>query len=257
MKLTPINIFLSEYPEVIIKFLSGAKIYDSSSSPSARVIYADKDEGYFIKSAAKGELNDENVMTNYFCKKGLSSTVIAYISKDKDYLVTKKIVGEDCISETYLQNPVKLCDILAESLSNLHNIDFYDCPIKNHSEKYIARAIKNYESGNYDKTLFSANSAQSAISFITRYSSALNNEALIHGDYCLPNIILNNWKLSGYIDLGYAGVGDRHIDIYWALWSLRYNLKTDKYSKRFLDAYGREFIDNDKLKLIDAIEKFG
>lgn len=27
----------------------------------------------------------------------------------------------------------------------------------------------------------------------------LKKDVLLHGDYCLPNIILNDWKFSGYI----------------------------------------------------------
>ena len=36
-----------------------------------------------------------------------------------------------------------------------------------------------------------------------------------------------------------------------------FNLKTDKYASRFIDAYGRDKIEKEKLKLISAIEAFG
>ena len=65
-------------------------------------------------------------------------------------------------------------------------------------------------------------------------------DTFIHGDFCLPNIILDNWKFSTLIDLGFAGACDRHIDIYWVLWSLNHNLKTDRYTDYFLDLYGKE-----------------
>ena len=80
---------------------------------------------------------------------------------------------------------------------------------------------------------------------------------LLHGDYCLPNIILNGWKLSGFIDVGSGGVGDRHIDIFWGAWTLWFNLKTDRYRSRFLDAYGRDKADEEILAVIAAAEVFG
>ena len=36
-------------PLDIYRFISGAKIYDSSSSPEARVYFIDKDNGYYLK----------------------------------------------------------------------------------------------------------------------------------------------------------------------------------------------------------------
>ena len=59
------------------------------------------------------------------------------------------------------------------------------------------------------------------------------------------------------IDLGNAGIGDHHIDIYWLLWSLEYNLKTDKYNEYFLELYGKENVDEEILELIAALEILG
>ena len=73
----------------------------------------------------------------------------------------------------------------------------------------------------------------------------------------MPNVILDDFKFSGFIDLGNSGVGDKHIDIFWAIWTLEFNLKTNKYRERFINAYGREDIDLDILKLISVIETFG
>lgn len=261
MKLKPIEINISEYPDKIKSILNNADLYDSSCSSEASVIFADKDSGYFIKSSAKGALKDEAIMTEYFNSLNLSARVIDYISLDKDYLVTERISGEDCIADKYLANPTKLCDTLAENLSFLHSIDFKDCPIKNHTERYLARAKANYLNGNYDKSMFPDSfgyrSAEDARRVIQANSKVLKCDTLLHGDYCLPNILLNDWKLSGFIDVGSGGVGDKHVDIFWAIWTLLFNLKTNKYSGRFIDAYGRDRINNDTLRLVAAIEVFG
>ena len=86
---------------------------------------------------------------------------------------------------------------------------------------------------------------------------SLERNVLMHGDYCLPNIMLKDWKLSGFIDLINGGVGDRHIDVLWDIWTLKYNIGTAKYTDRFIDVYGRDLIDEEKLRCIAAIEMFG
>ena len=80
--------------------------------------------------------------------------------------------------------------------------------------------------------------------------------ALLHGDYCLPNVILDDWRFSGFIDLDHAGLSDRHIDVFWGAWTLWFNLHTSAYCNRFLDAYGRDVIDEGKLAAIAAMECF-
>jgi kanamycin kinase len=122
-------------------------------------------------------------------------------------------------------------------------------------------AEENYRTGNYDKSAypdrFGYRSAEEAYRVLTFGKDELKNDTLIHGDYCLPNIILDGWKFSGFIDLGNAGVGDRHIDLFWGSWTLWFNLKTDSYRDRFLDSYGRDKVDEDILRVVAAAEVFG
>jgi len=40
-------------------------------------------------------------------------------------------------------------------------------------------------------------------------------------------------------------------------WTLNFNLKTDKYRRRFLNANGRDQVDEEKLRIVAAIEVFG
>lgn len=261
MKLKPIKIDIESYPAELIPFMSNAKLYDSSSSPEARVIFIEKDNGYFLKYSAKGTLKREAILTKYFHKKNLSTNILEYISTDQDYLLTEKIKGDDCTSEIYLSNPKRLCDILAEKLIILHKTDFTHCPVPNHTELYIKRSTQNYINFKYDTSVhqnnFGYNSAKEAWAIIQKYSSSMQTNTLLHGDYCLPNIILNNWNFSGFIDLDCGGVGDRHVDIFWGAWTLFFNLKTDQYRERFFDSYGRDKIDKDMLRIVAAMEVFG
>jgi kanamycin kinase len=69
--------------------------------------------------------------------------------------------------------------------------------------------------------------------------------------------MLENWRFSGFIDLDGAGIGDRHIDLFWGRWSLGFNLGTYEYSDRFFDPYGRDKINEDALRVVAAAEVFG
>lgn len=250
-----------EMPEDIRRFVSAANIYDSSCSPEAKVYFIDKENGYYLKCSGRGMLEKEFRMTEYFYSKGIGAEVLNYISDDSDWLLTTAVIGEDCTHERYLMNPKRLCDTIAYELRKLHETDYINCPVQDRTAEYLAGAEKNYRTGNYDKSnfpdSFGYHSAKEAYDVLIAEKDALQSKVLLHGDYCLPNIILNNWKMSGFIDVGCGGVGDRHIDIFWGAWTLWFNLKTNKYHERFLDAYGRDKADESMLKIVAAAEVFG
>ena len=261
MKLTQINVILDEYPAELRSLLSGEKLYDSSCSPEAKVIFVDKDSGYFLKSAIKGALEREAVMTKYFHSKGLAAEVLSYLSDERDWLLTAKIYGDDCTAAKYLEQPERLCDVYAERLALLHAEDYTDCPIQNHTEYYLATMERNKIAKSYDESHFPDSfgyvSADEAWAVVKKQGHLLKTDTLLHGDYCLPNIVLYDWQFNGFIDLGNGGVGDRHVDIFWGIWTLWFNLKTDKYRERFIDAYGRNRVDEDILRIVAAAEVFG
>lgn len=261
MERKPIVLDPAAIPETFRVFLLGAQIYDSSCSPQARVYFIDKDGGFYLKTAPKGTLNTECVMTQFFHSKGLASEVLFYEQAEQDWLLTRQLHGEDCTHQMYLSDPKRLCDITAELLRQLHDTDYTGCPIPDRMSTYRATAERNYRAKHYDASLFPDNwgyaSAEDAWKMVDKYGHLLKTDTLLHGDYCQPNIILNDWQFSGFIDLDGGGIGDRHIDLFWGTWSLAFNLKTGAYYDRFLDAYGRDRVDPHMMELVAAFEVFG
>ena len=261
MKRTFVEKIDMELPPEIAKFTEGVRLYDSSCSPEARVWFVDKGKGCYLKTCGAGTLKKEAEMTAYFHKKGLGAEVLHYSSDERDWLVTSRVIGEDCTYGVYLDDPKRLCDTIAIELRKLHETDFSDCPVQDRMSEYLALAYENYRTGNYDKSAFpdsfGYSSGEEAYRTLKEGQAHLKNEVLLHGDYCLPNIMLDDWRFSGFIDLGNGGVGDRHVDLFWGAWTLWFNLKTDKYRERFFDAYGRDKVDEEKIKIIAAAEVFG
>lgn len=222
MKKKETRINIEDFPSELHYIFKGAKVYDSSSNPSMKVLYSDF--GYYVKIAPKDKLEKEVEMARLFEHRGMGVDVVSYISADMDYMVTKSSKGEDALH--YLDNPERLCEVLAEAMKYLHSRSIIDVPVSLCMDIYAT----------------------------TEKGNCLKQDTFIHGDFCLPNVMLDNWKFSSFIDVGLAGVGDRHIDIYWLLWSLNHNLGTDKYIDYFLEIYGKENIDNKILKIVAEVE---
>ena len=127
--------------------------------------------------------------------------IVFIIENNKAFYLREYLEGENLVSPKYLNNPLKLIDLLVEGLNLIHNT-------KVASKEYILD----------DKY-----------------------ETLIHGDYCLPNILVKNDKIAGFVDLGDAGIGDPWCDYAWCIWSLEYNLKTKEYTPLLLEKLGIEF----------------
>ena len=220
MEKTRIKISINDFPLQLHKYMAGPEIYDSSCGENSRVLYSSN--GYYIKIAPKGSLEREYSIAKQLAEKGLCAKVEEYISADKDYMVTQPAIGSDATH--FLDEAEKLCNALAEGMKYLHNLPLSDIPPSPQMDFY-----------NKDKDL--------------KY------DTFIHGDFCLPNIMLENYNFKMFIDMGLAGVGDKHIDIFWVLWSLWFNLKTDKYTDCFLDLYGRDNINISIIRKLAEMEE--
>jgi aminoglycoside phosphotransferase len=69
------------------------------------------------------------------------------------------------------------------------------------------------------------------------FGTPRRGHVLIHGDYCLPNVLVKDGSLSGLVDVGGAGLGDSRQDLAAGVWTLQYNFGP-AHAREFLDAYG-------------------
>ncbi len=257
----PVTLNEADIPEEFHRYLDGAAVFDSSCSKIAQVWFLDKGPGFYLKKAPKGTLQKEAAMTDFFHSKQLAPEVISYESLSDDWMLTVRAKGEDCTGFMYVNDPKRLCDTTAHLLRMLHETGTNHCPVPNRTKDYLNTAHSNFLTGKYDASLFPDNWGYSTVEEawheLESNSKYLKTDTLLHGDYCLPNIMLDDWNFSAFIDLDTAGVGDKHVDLFWGMWSLQYNLKTDIYRDRFLDAYGREDINEELFRTVAAIEVFG
>ncbi len=190
----------------------------------------------FLKIAPRGKLERAAALQKYFHAKGLAARLAAFDQDEaRDYLLVEAVNGKSGIE--LLDKPEWLVQKLGEAVRALHELDAADCPVNDVNQQAIA--LYERETGH----AFDGD------------ASLLKADALLHGDCCLPNVFFSEDGFSGFIDLGEGGLGDRHFDLYWAIWSLEYNLKTDAYSGRFLDAYGRDWVDEARLDVCSRLSR--
>lgn len=248
----PLDIKSLALPDEWLAWIDGAAVYESSGHSGAKTVYIDRDGGVYLKISARGSLSHAAQMQAYFADKKMSSPVLRYHSADRDYLLTAAVPGEDGTTESYLADPERLSTVFGESLRALHAVDFADCPVKDRMSGLVRAAahtpfIQSHLTDISD--YIGTAQADTAAAEIASNAALLKNDVLIHGDYCLPNILLRHWEFSGFIDVADGGAGDRHYDLAWGLWTLHWNLKTPKYGQCFLDAYGWDEIDRDRLRI--------
>ena len=161
----------------------------------------------------------------------INNEYILKISFDKDKLLREKVVNDE------LENKLPLSkSILFIEKDNLYyylKTKVIGTPLVNfiNKPKQVIKLLK-------EAFILLQSVDTSNIKLINKDS--VGNK-LVHGDFCLPNILIHNKKVSGFIDVEAMGLGDPWIDYSWCIWSLEYNLKSIEYTKDLLKELDVEF----------------
>lgn len=154
----------------------------------------------------------------------INNEYILKISLDKDKLLREKVVNDE------LENKLPLSkSILFIEKDNLYyylKTKVIGTPLVNfiNKPKLVIKLLK-------EAFILLQSVDTSNIKLINKDS--VGNK-LVHGDFCLPNILIHNNKVSGFIDVEAMGLGDPWIDYSWCIWSLEYNLKSKEYTEDLL-----------------------
>lgn len=148
----------------------------------------------------------------------------------KSYLLMSKIDGEMSCNSYYLEHPQILLEALSCGLKMLWEVDIRECPCIRDLDVILKEARMRVENNlvdldNVEPTTFSENGFENPKHLLKWLESnrPAFDPVLSHGDYCLPNIFLENGQIKGFIDLGKTGIGDKWNDIALCYRSLKNN----------------------------------
>lgn len=225
-------------PENIKKIvdINKYKVDTIGMSDSSVLIFDDK----VLKIEKEKEESNYEAEVMKWLKGKLPVPEILYCEKQNgnNYLLMSKLSGLMSCDEFYMKKPEELTSILAEGLKMLWQVDLSDCVYNWRLNKKLEMAEYNIkhnlvDMNNVESDTFGENGFKDPKQLLNWLIEHKPEEDLVfsHGDFCLPNIFIENGKISGYIDLGKTGIADRYQDIALCYRSLKHNYN-EQYNDR-------------------------
>lgn len=251
----------------IIELIKDQEVYDVSGySGSSTIITKSHKAGaqeYCIKICdTSGSLKMEAFIWSVMAKNGMTSNLVKYISTNKDYLITNRISAPMALDK--YPELGELANFMGRTLRKFHDMPWKTILLnENENSFFKERTSHMYETAitNEQGLRFIADDlGNNDYNAMKEYLKAHKNvcefdEVLIHGDYNARNVFAISPDTSWVVDLTDMCFGDRHYDIFFAIWTLQFYFginkdaqKAKKCEEMFIDAYGRDVFNPNRYK---------
>lgn len=258
--------FLQTLPTKLQRLLSSAnQITDVSGRSPAKTYRLVGPETFFLKVEPVAPFDGlkPEVDALRWLRERLPAPEVLFYERTggTDYLLMRSLSGLPASDVVWKADPKRLATTLGEALRRLHNLDPLTCPFDQRTNVKLHDASESVRLGLVEPGDFDDDNAgrppEMILEQLYAEQPAHDDLVVVHGDFCLDNLLLHNWALSGFIDVGSLGVGDRYQDLALGLRELVSELETNAYNAIFLLAYGLTTIDEHKLhyfRLLDELQ---
>lgn len=183
--------------------------------------------------------------------------IAAETENGTSFILMSKVKGKMLCDEAFTKSPEKLLSFLTDGLKMLWSTDIKNCPCNNTLDFRLSAARYNVENGlvdidNTEPETFGENGFKSPEELLIWLENNKPKEelSLTHGDFSLQNIFAENDKISGFIDLGKAGIADKWQDIAICYRGLKHILNSNQNCKIHPDMLFEKLgIEKDETKL--------
>jgi len=169
------------------------------------------------------------------------------------YTLMTRIRGMMSCAEECMLTPEKTVSAIAEGLHLLWSVNIESCPRTYSFDDMLADAERRLPQ--IDRSIWEGHYSTPEQQLCRLYENKPDEDFVFaHGDYCMPNVMLIEGRISGFIDLGQCGAADRWYDIALMQQSLARNF-SGFFGGRAYDGYRENMllhaleIKSDKEKL--------
>jgi aminoglycoside 3'-phosphotransferase-2 len=242
----------------------------------------------FLKAVAAPDgrpLGDEAARLRWMAARGVPVPAVRHyaLSGGWEYLLLDEVPGTDAsavASGVATAGPRRAAPVaalvvraLADALRRLHATPAADCPFRHPAPSRVAEARERTRRGLVDESDFDdaprGRRAEDLVADLEADLETLRPEGeasvLTHGDYCLPNVILDigaggaprgaEVTVSGLVDCGRAGLADPYQDLALAARSIGANLGP-QWVPEFFERYGIGEVNERKLRFYTLLDEF-
>jgi aminoglycoside 3'-phosphotransferase II len=224
---------------------------------------------WYLKAApldAQLRLDQEAACMQWMREHGLPAPAVREYLRlgDAEYLIVEAAVGVPASAREWSAESRRVAVALGHGLARLHGTDVTGCPFDRRVARQLDEARARIAAGHVREHDFDASrrGRPAAELFAELLTMVPSHEDLVfvHGDFCLPNVLLTRQRsgdliVTGLVDCGRAGVGDRHQDLALAVRSLTYNLGPDSIAA-FIRAYDGPGADASTLEFFAVLDEF-
>ncbi len=214
---------------------------------------------------SQAEMENECRILNWLSNSMLNVPEVLFYQKNlnKSYMLLSNV---SCVSSHEITKKLskeEIVELSAKALREVHNIDIKSIPSKhtNCLEKELENIIKSVKNGMIDTKAFkkanNGKTPQAVLEYLLEKKDLFKSDVFTHGDYFLPNVLIDDESNYGFVDWSQAGTGDIYRDISPMVKSINRNFG-ETYSDLFLKHYGidEDKINKEKITYYDLIDQF-
>lgn len=226
-----------------------------------------KDQTLDIRISDNEDLLNEYVLASLFYNYDLCSEVLDYYSSNKDYLIMEYVDKTSALEE--FDSLEKMAVGMASALRTFHNLNIRKDSLSpeeadtlvSYSHKYLDVALSRDEGSSDFRDYIKEINYNTIKDYIIEHGHKfIVDDVIVHGNFSPNNIFIKDGKLDKITNFSESHFGDRHMDIYYAMYTSANYLgilddeeQLEKFNNLFLDSYGRDNIDYERLRLCGNI----
>lgn len=185
--------------------------------------------------------------------------VVAFAKDDgREYLLVTSLPGVNGV-DAGRERPADVATGLGQALKMLHAQPVAGCPFDQTVAAEIERARHRVRCELVDESDFDeerlGRTASELLVEVDAYRPNDEARALTHGDPCLPNVMFDGARFTGFVDCGRVGIADPYHDLALAARSIGSNLGQE-FVALFFRSYGLPTPDERKLAFYRLLDEF-